>query len=164
MSESALESNPKIARSARFFAKLAVIKGGVVVQEVSLNSLPVTIGRSKSADFYINDELASRAHCTLHERHGLLIVRDLGSSNGTLVNGVSVKEALLRPGDRLVVGKTEFLACLKHIGISDIPVTETEVGIKAHEPTVVGPSLEPGTPVPDDDAKTIRYLRSSPNP
>ena len=50
----------------------------------------------------------SRVHCEISEINGTLLVRDLGSRNGTAVNGEYVKEAHLLPGDRLTVGLTKF--------------------------------------------------------
>ena len=50
----------------------------------------------------------SRVHCEISEIDGILLVRDLDSHNGTLVNGEHIKEAHLLPGDRLTVGLTSF--------------------------------------------------------
>jgi pSer/pThr/pTyr-binding forkhead associated (FHA) protein len=77
--------------------------------EIPLDRLPVTIGRGSEADFRLLDRWASRLHCVLDRRDGQVVVRDLGSSNGTLVNGSYVREAVLLPNDRLTVGMTTFL-------------------------------------------------------
>jgi pSer/pThr/pTyr-binding forkhead associated (FHA) protein len=68
-----------------------------------------TIGRTARADFIVDAALISRLHCRLTaDRSDQLVVQDLGSTNGTLVNGKKVDRVVLRPGDRLTVGRVEF--------------------------------------------------------
>jgi pSer/pThr/pTyr-binding forkhead associated (FHA) protein len=66
------------------------------------------LGRNQHADVRLDDCWASRVHCEISETSGILLVRDLDSKNGTLVNGHSVREAHLLPGDRLTIGLTSF--------------------------------------------------------
>ena len=75
---------------------------------VSLDKLPAVIGRNSEADVRLMECWISRAHCEISEFEGTLLVRDLDSRNGTLVNGQYIKEAHLLPGDRLTVGLTSF--------------------------------------------------------
>lgn len=68
-----------------------------------------TIGRTARADFIVDAALISRIHCRLTaDRSDLLVVEDLGSTNGTLVNGRKVDRMVLRAGDRVTVGRVEF--------------------------------------------------------
>jgi len=68
-----------------------------------------TIGRTTRADFIVDAALVSRIHCRLTaDRSHQLVVEDLGSTNGTLVNGKRVERAVLKAGDRLTVGRVEF--------------------------------------------------------
>lgn len=68
-----------------------------------------TIGRTARADFIVDAALISRLHCRLTaDRSDQLVVEDLGSTNGTMVNGKKVDRVVLRPGDRLTVGRVEF--------------------------------------------------------
>lgn len=68
-----------------------------------------TIGRTARADFIVDAALISRIHCRLTaDRSDQLVVEDLGSTNGTLVNGNKVDRMVLRQGDRLTVGRVEF--------------------------------------------------------
>lgn len=70
-----------------------------------------TIGRATGADFIIDDPLVSRVHCRVHAHaSGPLDVTDLGSTNGTFVNGAQVTSATLASGDRLMVGRVELIA------------------------------------------------------
>ena len=75
---------------------------------IVLEQLPVVIGRNVDADVHLHDRWISRVHCEISEISGTLLVRDLGSHNGTLVNGQHIKEAHLLPGDRLTVGLVSF--------------------------------------------------------
>jgi pSer/pThr/pTyr-binding forkhead associated (FHA) protein len=68
-----------------------------------------TIGRSAGADFIVEAPLISRLHCKLiADKSNQLVVEDLGTTNGTLVNGTTVVRAVLKAGDRLTVGRVEF--------------------------------------------------------
>jgi ABC transport system ATP-binding/permease protein len=68
-----------------------------------------TIGRAPRADFRVDAALVSRLHCRLTAGAAELEVIDLDSTNGTFVNGARVERALLKTGDRLGVGKVEFV-------------------------------------------------------
>jgi len=68
-----------------------------------------TVGRTARADFIVDAALVSRVHCRLTaDRSDQLIVEDLGSTNGTSVNGERVERRVLKAGDRLTVGRIEF--------------------------------------------------------
>jgi pSer/pThr/pTyr-binding forkhead associated (FHA) protein len=69
-----------------------------------------TMGRATRADFIVDAALVSRVHCrfTLHDE-GRLDVEDLGSTNGTWVNGQKVERAALAAGDTVKVGRIEFV-------------------------------------------------------
>src|SRR5512134_2701980 len=70
-----------------------------------------TIGRAAGADFIVDAALVSRVHCRLTARaDGQLEVRDLGSTNGTFVNGNRIESARLSPGDKVQVGRVELIA------------------------------------------------------
>jgi len=68
-----------------------------------------TIGRAPRADFRVDAALVSRLHCRLTAGATDLEVIDLDSTNGTFVNGARVERAVLKTGDRLGVGKVEFV-------------------------------------------------------
>lgn len=69
----------------------------------------VILGRGDGCHILIDDSLVSRQHCEVVETKEGLTVRDLGSSNATLVNGKAVTESLLQAGDELAVGRMVFL-------------------------------------------------------
>lgn len=67
-----------------------------------------TIGRSASAELIVEAPLVSRLHCQLTGRTDAIQVKDLGSTNGTFVNGKRVTTAELHEGDRLSIGRLEL--------------------------------------------------------
>jgi len=70
-----------------------------------------TIGRATGADFIVDAALVSRVHCRVSAlAGGELEIRDLESTNGTYVNGERIETARLTSGDRLQVGRVEFIA------------------------------------------------------
>jgi hypothetical protein len=64
------------------------------------------IGRSSGCDVVLTDDSVSRRHAEIALRGGVCVLRDLGSCNGTLVNGRPVLRARLRRGDEIVLGET----------------------------------------------------------
>lgn len=108
-------------------AKLIVIRGKANKGEVAL-SLPTTIGRSRDADLTVAHPMVSRHHCEIFEADGALMVRDLGSLNGTFVNGERVSEAELPPNAEITVGPLTFRAEYEHAGEGDLPALDEVPG------------------------------------
>ena len=67
------------------------------------------MGRSAVAAIKIDDPSVSRHHCQIVRREGCLFVEDLGSRNGTRVNGTAVRSAPLAEGDRIQIGSSAIL-------------------------------------------------------
>jgi len=67
------------------------------------------VGRREDCDFRIPLGEISRKHCRLIRDGEALRIEDLGSSNGTFVNGQRVQESVLQPGDTLQVGPVTFV-------------------------------------------------------
>jgi diguanylate cyclase (GGDEF)-like protein len=64
----------------------------------------VIIGRREDAQIPLEDEQASRNHAKISFANGKILVTDLGSTNGTLVNGIPIKERTLEDGDEIIIG------------------------------------------------------------
>jgi predicted component of type VI protein secretion system len=91
-------------------AKLIVVGGDAVAAEYEL-TLPAVIGRSRSASIKVPQALVSRRHCELYEQEGRLVVRDLGSLNGTFIGSDRIAEdTVLPPGGLLTIGSITFKA------------------------------------------------------
>jgi predicted component of type VI protein secretion system len=90
--------------------RLIVDQGPAKTRTVRLRAADTTVGREKGCGLRIPSGTVSRRHCRLHFQDGYLTVEDLGSANGTYVNGhrVAGKE-VVRPGDRLAIGPLVFV-------------------------------------------------------
>jgi hypothetical protein len=73
-----------------------------------LDQQKIVIGRSRDCDIQLADANVSRRHAELRQEGASYWVVDLGSTNGTEVNGKRVKRAKLRDGDKIVLGSTEI--------------------------------------------------------
>jgi hypothetical protein len=67
-------------------------------------SQQVIIGRSSDLDMVLVEEMVSRRHARIGLRDGVVTIEDLGSTNGTFVNGEKIERAVLREGDRVLIG------------------------------------------------------------
>jgi serine/threonine protein kinase len=84
-----------------------VVEEGDTTSEHRLGPSSVVIGRAAECDVVIQDKAVSRKHLRLSYETGGFVAYDLGSSNGTLVNGQRISRACdLRDGDRIQVGRT----------------------------------------------------------
>jgi Nif-specific regulatory protein len=95
-----------------------------------LSEKEVSIGRDSSNDVWIVDRALSRRHCLLVSQSDQFILRDLGSKNGTLVNGVPTTEQILRDGDQITIGDSVFVFQLKprEVHVEKSPVEFSETG------------------------------------
>jgi pSer/pThr/pTyr-binding forkhead associated (FHA) protein len=98
------------------------------------------VGRDEDCDLRLNHKSISKLHCVIVKTDGLLLLRDLGSTNGTRVNGQRVRRAALLPGDTLAVANLKYRVLF---GI------ELELQQAAEPPPE--PDAEP-PPEPDADA------------
>jgi pSer/pThr/pTyr-binding forkhead associated (FHA) protein len=74
----------------------------VATQEIVLERYPFVIGRDENCDFRLDHPYISRVHCCLFLRDGKIWIQDLGSMNGTFLNGCPVFEPRpVRSGDLL---------------------------------------------------------------
>src|SRR3954453_4134561 len=86
-------------------AQLIPLDGGPAVDLVK--DLTV-VGRKEDCDLRLEHKSISKQHCIIVKTDGLLLIRDLGSTNGTRVNGQRVRRAALLPNDQLSVASLRF--------------------------------------------------------
>ncbi|QDU94768.1 FHA domain-containing protein [Lignipirellula cremea] len=125
-------------------AKLIVVGGDAKSAEINLK-LPTVVGRGREASLTLPHPLVSRQHCEISENEGRLVVRDMGSLNGTFVNNQKIEEATFLPaGDLLTIGTVTFRAAYAD------PAQDSEVDANGIEGTIgpaektSGPSLATG--------------------
>ena len=95
---------------SRTQVRFTVYQPGIAPQQVALPGDTITLGRASDCTIPIKDRFLSRKHAEIIRDHGTWYVRDCGSVNGTLVNGVKIAEPVpLRPGDRIALGDSEVV-------------------------------------------------------
>lgn len=115
-------------------AKLIIVGGKANKGHVSLK-LPTTVGRSREADLTIAHPMVSRRHCEIFEENGLLMVRDLGSLNGTIVRKERITKAVpIRPKDEFTVGPLTFRAEYEYAGEVTSPPSAPQSAADEGEP------------------------------
>jgi predicted component of type VI protein secretion system len=109
--------------------RLVLSLDGVVLREVGLSKDRTTIGRRSHNDIVIDNLAVSGEHSVIYTSGGDVYLEDLGSTNGTTVNGQPIKKHLLQSGDSVEIGKyrLKFLA-------DGATGTEGEVDIDTSQP------------------------------
>jgi DNA-binding NtrC family response regulator len=97
----AFDARPKIGA-----AQLRVIDGPDRGMEIDLPAVGVVVGTEKSCDVALTDEFVSRRHCSIAPHPQGFAIADLGSKNGTVIDGVAVGKVVAPPGACLRIGKT----------------------------------------------------------
>ncbi|MCL2723752.1 MAG: FHA domain-containing protein [Polyangiaceae bacterium] len=123
---------------------LATAEGQQIIELRASNSL----GRHPNNTIQLLDKIVSKEHCIVEQRDGGFVLRDLGSLNGTYINGERVRgEAPLRHGDEIALGSTRARY-------------DDGVGPTVGAPAAVSPIGDPVTPLPG----TVPFSASSPRP
>ena len=110
-----INTRPSTARVTEVVLSVELERGKILGgnQKIEIEAGPgYTIGRTPDNDLAIRDPLASRRHCRIEVIDDEAVLTDLGSLNGTHLEGRAVQQATLRAGDLIVVGKTA-LRCLR---------------------------------------------------
>jgi len=90
-------------------ALLRITEPGGRQRSVALDGRTMRIGRASECEIALDDPQVSRQHARLQSRNGVLVLADVGSTNGTRVNGERIREVALGVGDRIEVGGSELL-------------------------------------------------------
>lgn len=101
-------------------AALVPLNGGPPVE---ITKDMIVVGRTTNCELRLNHKSISKLHCVVVKTDGLLVLRDLGSTNGTRVNGTRVRRAVLLPRDKLSFANHHFVV---HLGPADVPVSGLE--------------------------------------
>ena len=89
--------------------KLVVIGGKRPGQEIAVSGPEFIVGRAPECKLRPNSDMVSRRHCMISIEDGKATIRDLGSRNGTVLNGQKITdEQELKTGDKVKVGPLEF--------------------------------------------------------
>lgn len=151
-------------------AELKVFGGKHAGQIIPLNRRKFLIGREQDCQLRPNSEMVSRHHCVFSVDDFSVRLRDLGSTNGTLVNGERIrKETVLADGDRILIGNLDFLFVIRAgvaVPESDSAVLPTAV-VSAMDTHVTTPGLpmSPGiaSPTTVSSDTTVSLPVAAPN-
>jgi pSer/pThr/pTyr-binding forkhead associated (FHA) protein len=106
-------------------------------QSIELVKDLTLVGRNEDCDVRLDHKSVSKLHCMLVKTDGLVLVRDLGSTNGTRVNGQRVRRAALLPNDHLAIATFRYQVKLGDE--PDVPVAEA---IAEPVPQIAGPASD----------------------
>ncbi len=102
----------------RYSASIVIVQGYAEGMEYPLTKACTIIGRDRTADIALKDSLVSRQHAAILYKDNLFLLKDLESTNGTVLNGNMIQQAHLQNRDKFRVGDTtiEFILEDHHDG------------------------------------------------
>jgi pSer/pThr/pTyr-binding forkhead associated (FHA) protein/predicted nucleic acid-binding Zn-ribbon protein len=139
-------SAPAAALAGEFFAELIKIEGD------TRTAYPLgrrtRIGRASGCELQVDSQSVSRHHAMLLKGTREIIIEDLNSTNGVLVNGRKVARHVLSDGDLLTIGETQFQCRLKPNSRASEPLSESVSGLSAPA-AEISPREAPGEAPPE---------------
>ncbi len=140
---------------------LLISRGVELGKRYPLIRVKFLIGRDESNDICVPDVETSRRHCEITRESGNFRLRDLGSSNGTYVNDDRTNQALLKTGDRIRIGSTEFTfeqESNSSLSDSAITVLSSSTGQLAQPTVATSEDSDPRASRLDDDSTFYRLM------
>lgn len=111
-------SSPSKKIPEQFQASVVLVEGYAEGMEYPIQKSSAVIGRNTDAAIPLRDPLASREHAVILYHDGSFFLKDLDSTNGTHMRGVSIRQRKLRHGDKFRVGDTVLQFILQDSGRS----------------------------------------------
>ena len=105
-------------------AELIPIEGG---EPIPITKDVTVVGRREYCDVQVDHPSLSKRHCVLVKTDGLLVIRDLATTNGTKVKGQKIRWAALLPEDRIALGSMKFRV---YLGPDDAPSPSEMAGAR----------------------------------
>ena len=129
-------------------ARLIPVDGGAAVELVKDLTL---IGRGDDCDLLLDHKSVSKRHCVLVKTDGLVLIRDLGSTNGTRVNGQRVRRGSLLPNDDLSVANFRFT-----LKFGDAPIPSPDGAARGANGNRDASSATEHVPLPSPPAEAVQ--------
>jgi pSer/pThr/pTyr-binding forkhead associated (FHA) protein len=143
------DNEPTMMGQGRPAATLVVRQGPQAGMSFPLAGNQIVIGREEGMDIALQDPESSRRHALVSWRGGQFVIEDLGSTNGTFVNGVQITAPqVLNPGDSIGIGQTALV----------FHTTETQMDTQL--PPQQAPAYSSAAPAAGtgEESKTMQYL------
>lgn len=126
-------------------AELKILGGKHQGKTIPLTAKKFLVGREADCQLRPNSDLVSRHHCVFLQDDYSVRLRDLGSTNGTIVNGEPLRgEAMLKAGDRVTIGKLELEMVIRHVEVVKAP--PLPAGVANNDSTLLPSSAVPALP------------------
>ncbi len=143
-------------------AKLISLENG---RAIPITNDVTIVGRKRGVcDICLDSNSVSKLHCLIVKTDGLLFVRDLGSTNGTKVNGQKITRGALLPGDELAFASARFKVFLgpdeppaEHEQPTEVMSAVPQVAVGADQFSI-DPSEEQAVAAEVDSASDVRLL------
>lgn len=137
-----------------YSAQLVPLEGGASIEITRELTL---VGRKEDCDLRLDHKSVSKIHCVLVKTDGLLLLRDLGSTNGTRVNGQRIRRAALLPNDKLTIANLHFRVYLgpaqpevvsPEENTMQMDAREVEKVLAGKKPTALDPMVDSSLDMP----------------
>jgi predicted component of type VI protein secretion system len=154
-------------------AELKILGGKHLGKLIPLNVKKFLVGREQDCHLRPNSDLVSRHHCVFSIDDYAVRLRDLGSTNGTQVNGKNIRgEVILKAGDQISIGKLDLEMVIRHtfakpaegkpippiaepLSVAEVSETPTPTGeVETSYELAVYPTAQPEEPMPQVPADT----------
>ena len=130
-------------------AQLIPLEGGDPVEIVKDM---VLVGRKEECDLNLDHKSVSKLHCVIVKTDGLLLIRDLGSTNGTRVNGHRIRRAALLPNDKLTIANIHFRILFGAAAEAAVAPEDHTMRMEAKEPPPASKPDKAAEPMGDSSA------------
>src|SRR5690242_21721461 len=94
----------------------------------------IIVGRASDLDMVLVEDMVSRKHAKITASGEQIVIQDMGSTNGTFVNGEKIKKARLKEGDRILIGTS----IIKLMAVDNSQVVSEEAARQRLEQTEIG--------------------------
>jgi tetratricopeptide (TPR) repeat protein len=145
--------------------RLRILSPEAAAWEHLLDEARVVVGRAEDCDIVLDDERVSKRHFEIHRKGAEIVLIDLGSRNGTRVNGRTLSDVVLRPGDRIELGRSR-LEVLAAGPTASAPSPPPKQGSPELEPTPPArrperPQLDSPPAAPAEGPRRVEVLSKS---
>jgi pSer/pThr/pTyr-binding forkhead associated (FHA) protein len=134
------------------------VSGSYFGKVIPLRSRTI-IGRGSDCDLVLNESEMSRRHALIENTPEGLFLRDLGSANGTFVNGSSVRDTVLKPGDQIAFDQNRFMIEAPGYLINAPGDEQVHTGVitQVQRPFVVPPVAKPAA-LPEGENSAVDWI------